>query len=193
MTSHMITNTHIRPIETERLVLRAMTYDDAADVLAFAGDHDTAYWAGMEPLDDLADARAMIDLGNCIPDEPQYAITLKDTGKVIGAIEISHSEDIHDNIHPTLGYILSPEVTRRGYMSEAVNAVCDDLFRNHRVDRIMCEIRKDNIPSRGVALKCGFVQNAYQNRWRLNHYGKPLDEFFLDRVPCPFDEPEPLT
>lgn len=187
----MITNTRIRTIETERLVLRAMTYDDAADVLAFAGDHDTAYWAGMEPLEDLADARAMIDLGNCIPDEPQYAITLKDSGKVIGVIEVYSHYDVWGRYCPKLGYLLSPDQTRHGYMSETVSAVCKDLFENDGADSIVCEIRKDNIPSRRVALKCGFMQNPYQRHWRINYYGKPLDEFILDREPCPFDVPEP--
>ena len=51
----------------------------------------------------------------------------------------------------------------------------NDTCRIHR------EIRKDNLPSRKVASKCGFVQDPEQTRWQINYYGKPLDRFILAR------------
>lgn len=169
----------IRTIETDRLVLRPMTNADAADLLSLGGDAATAYWAGMEPLKDIKDAEEMIYWGNVFADEPQYAITEKGADKVVGVISASYGWDMAGEPELALGYLLSPEVTRRGYMTEAVKAVCGDIFENTRWNKVMLEIRPDNIPSRGVAAKCGFVQNAAQREWRLNHYGKPLDEFFL--------------
>lgn len=62
----MIAKQIIKPIETERLILRAMDENDAADVLAFAGDTETAYWAGIEPLRTIDEAREMIDFCNWI-------------------------------------------------------------------------------------------------------------------------------
>ncbi len=45
----------------------------------------------------------------------------------------------------------------------------------------MCEIRPDNLPSRRVVERCGFVRDAEQKHWRLNYYDKPLEEYYLYR------------
>lgn len=165
----------IKSIETDRLVLRALRDDDAEDIIRFAGDHDTAYWAGMAPVTNRDVALELIDSGNWFEDEPQYGITVKGDDTVIGLISVyAHSLEVY-----TLGYLISPEHCGKGYMSEAVAAVCDWFFATVRKPFIKCEIRSDNPASRRVALKCGFVQNDAQTEWRTNLYGKPLDEFFL--------------
>lgn len=78
-----------------------------------------------------------------------------------------------------VGYILSPEYQGNGYMTEALKAVCKSYFEATSQDRIMCQIRRDNLPSRRVAEKCGFVQDPDQKEWALNYYHKPLDDFYL--------------
>ena len=172
---------HYGPIETERLVLRQLTEEDAADILEFSSDPRTAYWAGMEPMKDLAEAKEAIELGNFFMAEPQYGITVKGSDKVVGTISVSEDLDMSNRLQTILGYLISPDYEGRGYMSEAVKALCVHLFSTTRIPRIMVEIRPDNLPSQGVARKCGFVRNAAQVRRRLNHYGKPLDEYFLER------------
>ena len=171
---------HIEPITTERLVLRQMTKDDTPDVFSFMSDFHTAYWAGMRPLKTLEEAWDAIYWGNIFGEEPQYGLTVKGSDKVIGTISVSKGRDSEGHLSVFLGYLILPEHTRKGYMSEAVKAVCDDIFRRNRAGKIICEIRKDNIPSRGLATKCGFVQNPDQMKWETNFYGKELDEFILE-------------
>ena len=180
------TRPHFEPIETRRLILRQMTGEDASDVLEFGGDEQTAYWAGMEPLRDLEDAKEEIDDGNFFAAEPQYGITVKGSDKVVGSVSVSEVLDTSHKLQIALGYLLSPEYTGHGYMSEAVQAIGEHLVSTTRASRIMVEIRPDNLPSQGVARNCGFVRNAAQMMRRLNHYDKPLDEYFLER-PAPAD------
>jgi len=169
------------PIDTGRLVLRSTTFEDAPALFSIGRREETAYWAGMEPWKSVEDAREAISWPLFLDDVLEFGIVEKQSGRLVGMIDADiETED--GTTTATLGYILSPDVTRRGYMSEGVGAVCRCLFDSFGVDRIKCEIRPDNIPSRGVARKCGFVQNPHQKFWRINYYGKPLDEFFLEKT-----------
>ena len=76
---------------------------------------------------------------------------------------------------------VAKECRGHGYMPEAVSAICNRMFESDDTERVILEIRKDNIPSREVARKCGFTQNEKQTYWRLNLYDMPLDEFILER------------
>ncbi|MCQ2145995.1 MAG: GNAT family N-acetyltransferase [Bacteroidales bacterium] len=168
----------IDSIETDRLILRPMLYTDAKDLLEIVSNYDTAYWAGMEPLNTTSEIEKFVDMGNFMDTEPQFGIVLKDTGILIGAI--GYFFDCYGLEGDTcVGYFLSEKYRGNGYMTEALKAVCNRFFENTFCSRLKCEIRPDNLPSRAVAKKCGFVQNPDQTRWRLNIYDKPLDEFFL--------------
>ena len=110
-----------------------------------------------------------------------YGITVKGENRVIGLVGVNKNADWSNNWTTELGYFLSKEYRGHGYMPEAVSAICNEMFDTDGAERVMLEIRKDNIPSREVARKCGFSQNENQTHWRLNLYGKPLDEFILER------------
>lgn len=160
--------------------MRNTTLDDVDDMLAIGRIQETAYWAGMEPWKNRSDADYCIFAATAFDDFSELGIIEKETGRFVGIIDVTTDSDAN-GLTATLGYFLAPDVARRGYMSEAVSAVCKCLFETFEVDRVMCKIRPDNIPSRGVAIKCGFVQNPCQTHWELNHYGKPLDEFILTK------------
>ena len=55
-----------------------------------------------------------------------------------------------------LGYAMSKDYRRQGYMTEAVKVVCNHLFQNETIKRVTLEILPENLPSLGVARKCGF-------------------------------------
>lgn len=75
----------------------------------------------------------------------------------------------------TLGYWVGEEYARRGYMTEAINAVVQYAFTELDLSRIESACLADNKPSRGVLEKCGFkyegVAQAYiqiDGRWRTH-------------------------
>lgn len=168
-------NEERRIIETDRLILRPVSETDAEDIYAIGADEQTAYWAGMYKYDDLDDAMCEIW---CLDG---YGITVKGENRVIGLVGVNKNADWSNNWTTELGYFLSKEYRGHGYMPEAVSAICNEMFDTDGAERVMLEIRKDNIPSRAVARKCGFSQNENQTHWRLNLYGKPLDEFILEK------------
>ena len=164
-----------RIIETERLILRPLSETDAEDIYAIGSDEQTAYWAGMLRYDNLYDAKCEIW---CLDG---YGITVKGEDRVIGLVGVNRNADRSNDWTTELGYFLSKDHRGHGYMPEAVSAICNEMFDAEGAERVMLEIRQDNIPSREVARKCGFTQNENQTHWRLNLYGKPLDEFILER------------
>ena len=75
----------------------------------------------------------------------------------------------------TLGYWVGEEYARRGYMTEAINAVVQYAVTELDLSRIESACLADNKPSRGVLEKCGFkyegVAQAYiqsDGRWRTH-------------------------
>ena len=75
----------------------------------------------------------------------------------------------------TLGYWIGEEFARRGYMTEAINALVQYAFTELDLSRIESACLADNKPSRGVLEKCGFkyegVAQAYiqiNGRWRTH-------------------------
>ena len=162
-------------IETDRLILRPLYDTDAKDLYSIGSDEQTAYWAGMYRYDDIRDALLEIEYLD------GYGITVKGDDRVIGLVGVNESANAANNWTAQLGYFLAKECRGHGYMPEAVSAICNRMFESDDTERVMLEIRKDNIPSREVARKCGFTQNEKQSYWRLNLYDMPLDEFILER------------
>lgn len=72
-------------LETERLILRPFTEEDAADVLEYLREPAVNCFACMK-LNSLEEAKAEMQK-RCGETEYYFAITLKDTGKVIGEID----------------------------------------------------------------------------------------------------------
>lgn len=56
-----------------------------------------------------------------------------------------------------IGYWLSEKHLRQGYMSEAVGILEKEFFLNFGLNRIQIKCDERNIPSTGVAKKCGYL------------------------------------
>ncbi|MDX2005860.1 MAG: GNAT family N-acetyltransferase [Meiothermus sp.] len=59
-----------------------------------------------------------------------------------------------------IGYGLNPSVWGRGYATEAVQALVAWLWQQNRVKKIKAETQVENLASRRVLEKCGFVQEG---------------------------------
>jgi ribosomal-protein-alanine N-acetyltransferase len=168
-------------LRTERLLLRPPEMDDflpwatlrrdSADFLkpwepSWARDHLTqrafrerVYWAARA----ISEERAY----------PFFLIREAD-GALVGAITA-------DNIRrgpalcATIGYWLGQPMTGQGYMTEAVEAVRDFVFRDLGLSRLEAGCLPENGPSRRLLERCGFkyegVAQAYlqiAGRWRTH-------------------------
>lgn len=57
-----------------------------------------------------------------------------------------------------IGYGLGKEYEHRGYMTEAVKAMCSWALKTGKVRQIVAETENDNLPSQQVLKRCGFVE-----------------------------------
>ena len=69
-------------METERLVLRAFTLEDAEDMYRYAKDERVGPMAGWAPHESVEETKDVIRL--FIEEKDVWAIVLKETGQVIG-------------------------------------------------------------------------------------------------------------
>lgn len=124
-------------IETERLILRPFLESDAEDVYAYLREPAVNCFACMK-LNSPEEARAEMKR-RAGETEYDFAIALKDTGKVIGEISAypetadPHGEDSGvplETFSPC--WMLNKDYQGRGYAYEAARAFFDYLFSQKR-------------------------------------------------------------
>jgi len=146
-------------IETDRLILRPFTESDAADVLEYLREPAVNCFASMK-LNSLDEARAEMNK-RCSETEYYFAITLKDTGKVIGEIEAYPESDDptdgnnrqQDTFSPC--WMLNNDYQGKGYAYEAARAFFDYLFKDKGARRIYAYTEDYNTASRHLCEKLG--------------------------------------
>jgi len=146
-------------IETERLTLRPFLETDASDVLEYLHHPAVNCFACME-LKSLDDAKA--EMKNRVGETEYYfAITLKDTGKVIGEIDAypetgePHADEHtpRDTFSPC--WMLNEIYQGKGYAYEAAYAFYDYLFSNKGARRIYAYTEDYNLHSQHLCEKLG--------------------------------------
>jgi len=175
----------VPPLETERLIVRPFTMDDLDDVhqLLDVDLHDADFGSeGAVTRDERPQwLRWMVmsyeELARLY--QPPYgdrAVTLKQTGQVIGACGYvpcfapfgqlplfrSGSNGAADSVAERLFtaefglfYAFSPAFQRQGYATEATRALIDYAFAQLNLRRIVATTMYDNAASMGVMRKLG--------------------------------------
>ena len=145
-------------LSTARLQLRAFTFADAARVQRLANVEAIADVTANLPFpypDGLAE--------NWIGTHPEkwrageqasYAITLNDSGELIGCISLVNIE----GASAETGYWLGLDYWGRGYISEACRALLDFGFIQLRLNLVRARVLERNPASVRVLVKCGFKQ-----------------------------------
>ena len=151
-------------ITTERLTLRLLEDNDAADILEIRGDQDTADDAGVPCMKSIEEAQAYIRQWY----EDSMAIVLGN--EVIGLIESYKGDNLKYN-STFLGYYMKKRHRNQGYMTEALVALTDRMIEDGKKSPMLW-IFSDNMASKRVAEKCGWelvdcrlVDNGGRNRF----------------------------
>ena len=140
-------------LNTERLKLRKLQESDLEDIFEWARDPEVTRYVTWNPHESIEVTRTVLDLWLREYDDPdcyRYGIELKETGKLIGMIDVvGYREGV-----PETGYILNRRYWNRGYMSEALGAFRDHLLENF--DELFIRAACDNHASNAVIRKNGF-------------------------------------
>jgi RimJ/RimL family protein N-acetyltransferase len=152
-------------IETERLILRQFTIDDAAFVLELVNDPAWLRHIGDRGVRTLADARAYLRKGPLA----SYArngfgfnlVELKSTGEPIGGCGLIKRETLAD---VELGFAFLPQFRGIGYAEEAARATLKNARHVLGFERIVAVVSPENTRSVRLLRKLGF---NYERSLRL--------------------------
>ncbi len=144
----------MKTLETERLILRAYTEEDAQGLYEYAKDPDVGPRAGWKPHESAEESREIIRT-MFMPVEA-WAIFLKEDGRLIGTIGLENDRHRDENSRE-IGYSLAKDMWGRGLMTEACREVVRFAFEELGLALVGICTAPDNERSQGVIRKCGFV------------------------------------
>ena len=166
---------HLPTLETERLILRPMRMSDARDLFAYAQDPEVSRHVLWDTHRSLGESRQFLRgaLRQYRRGQPSsFAITLKDSGRMIGTIGFMWLNLDHQSAE--VGYSLSRDYWNRGIMTEALRQVVAFGFERLRLNRIEAQHEVDNPASGRVMAHVG-MQYEGTLRKRIKNKGRYVD------------------
>lgn len=144
-------------LQTNRISLRHWEAADAPELYRYASDPDIGYRAGWKPHSSEEESRQII--ATVFDDPTTWAIVLKSTGQVVGAIGygVSCECDIPSRAgEPTVGYWVAKPYWGRGICTEALALVIKYVAEHTTIASLVSGHFVDNPASGRVMEKCGF-------------------------------------
>lgn len=168
---------------SDRLLLRAITQNDAEQVYRLKSNDTTMQYLDKAPLKSVAEASLLItkiedNINNNVG--INWAITLKENPEVLIG-DIGLWRFMKEHYRAEIGYMLLPEYCRKGYMKEAITQVIHFSFTNLNVHSIEANINPQNMASATLLQSVGFIKEAY---FKENYYynGRFLDSAIYSLV-----------
>jgi ribosomal-protein-alanine N-acetyltransferase len=144
-------------LETERLILRKLIYEDVDDIYEYAKIPKVSEYVLWYPHTSKFESLEYLNLvyekynhGEPAP----WGIILKETGKLIGSIgfvKIDEKESVGE-----IGYVISPFYWNRGFATEAVRSVVQFGFAELELTKVTAHTITQNRASGRVLLRVGF-------------------------------------
>lgn len=148
-----------KTIETDRLILRAFTMDDAEAMFRnWESDDRVTEFLRWPTALSIAETNQVLNAwikGYESPDFYQWAIVLKKIGEPIGSISVVDKNEKLDIVH--IGYCIGSKWWHRGYTTEAFRAIIPFFFTEVGVNRIESQHDPNNPGSGRVMQKCGLT------------------------------------
>ncbi|GLB61848.1 GNAT family N-acetyltransferase [Cytobacillus sp. NCCP-133] len=139
-------------LETERLILRKITLDDAEDMYLYASNEEVTRYVTWETHSSLSDTIEFINTFLPQYDAP-WGIELKENGKFIGTVHFVWWQPEHKSAE--IGYVLSKEYWGKGLITEAARAIISFGFDSMNLVRVQARCFLENKGSERVMEKLG--------------------------------------
>ena len=146
----------MKPLETERLLLRPFTEEDAEGLYAYASHPEVGPWAGWKPHADVAESlRVIRDI--FLPSDT-LAVIRKTDGRLIGSAGFvgKHRTEL-GTPSEEVGYSLARDCWGQGLIPEAVEAILRCSFTELGYQAIWAAYYDGNRKSKRVMQKCGMT------------------------------------
>ncbi|QQX26907.1 GNAT family N-acetyltransferase [Heyndrickxia sporothermodurans] len=161
-------------IETERLILRELTVEDAHNLYSYYSDREISKYLDWFGPQSEEQAIKMIRYWAKQYQEGtfmRFGIALKTDNKIIGTIPINPVRGTFEWKLPiVIGYELSRVYWNQGLMTEALKAVITYVFEELNNHRIIAEVFPENQASLKVLEKLGFQEEGLLKQ-HLYHEG----------------------
>lgn len=163
-------------IDTERLLLQRLRYEDAEEIFyTYASKPEATRFVSWKTHETVNDTRAFlryaINSWNLGADY-SFSVRLKQSKKLIGSFGV-----LNENGKIQFGYIMSPTVWGNGYATEVCRAMMDMIKTFPSVYRIGTFVDAENIASIRVLEKSGLVKEVRLEKWFrfVNQDNQPKD------------------
>lgn len=166
----------MKPLETERLLLRPFTEADAAGLYAYASHPEVGPLAGWKPhADEEESLRVIRDI---FQPSDTLAVIQKSDGRLIGSAGFvgKHRTEL-GTPSEEVGYSLARDCWGQGLIPEAVEAILRHAFLDLGYAAIWAAYYDGNRKSKRVMQKCGMTYRLSRvelveqlNQTRLAHY-----------------------
>lgn len=145
----------MRGIETERLIIRPISIDDAGDVFEWASDPAVNKYMPYPLHKNRCQAQEWI---SSLQDKNEFVFVLKDSGEIIGGGSMSYKEEYQAY---ELGYNLKRKHWGMGYATEASKAMIQWAYEKLGAHDFFARHANANHASGNVIIKCGFQFEKY--------------------------------
>ena len=149
-------------IETQRLILRPGTLEDAPNLVILNSDYEVVRYTGDGPLANLLEAQNLVR-ERLIPQYAQYKMsrftTLLKDGTYIGWCGLKYFPETDE---VDLGYRFMKKYWGQGYATEASIAMLDYGFNTLNLKRIVARAMPENVGSLKVLQKIGMTFRGYK-------------------------------
>src|SRR5688572_29516720 len=176
------------PIETERLLIRPFTLDDAEEIQALWSDPETMRWIPSGPVATVEAARQKIE--RFMAHQVEHGFSLwpvreKATGRIVGDCGLVLVALTGPEVE--LAYRFGREFWGQGYATEAAGACLRHGFEQFGLKQIIAITSPDHIASRRVMEKNGLTYVGSET-----YYGREMVKYAIDRPVDPSPQPPPL-
>ena len=144
-------------LETDRLIVRPITVDDAPFILTLLNEPSFLRYIGDKQVRTVKDARQYILNGPVASYERHgfglCLMELRESNTPVGMCGILKREELPD---PDIGFALVPDFWNKGLAFEAATAVLNDARERLKLERILAITSLDNEASINLLERLGF-------------------------------------
>ncbi len=153
-------------LETERLILRPLTIEDAEDVFEWTSDERVTKYMSYPRHESIETTKWWLSSLKELPDDDfQFGFVLKETGRLIGSGGIRYSDK---EKAWTFGYNIRFDCWNRGYTTEVARRMIEFAYNEQGARDFFAYHAVENPASGRVMEKCGFEFSHYGEYSRLD-------------------------
>lgn len=148
-------------LETERLILRPLTVEDAEDCFKWASDERVARFMSYPKAKDISEEIEWLKFVETDENEYNWGFVIKESGELIGSGSIGPDKFI--NGYWGIGYNIKYDYWNNGYTTEAMQEIIRFAHKKLGVKKFCSDHAVENHASGRVMEKCGM---------KFHHYGE---------------------